>query len=285
MKLYVNQFQDKILTYLISNINVLSLREVCTTLFYINCEIEEKYKMVLAMDIILMLKERSKMLYILSALFKNVFSEGNDELSAAIMSIASHQYLIEMDLYQENEEIKKFLEIIKTNFNLFKGAEGLFKMLDNLILCDFSKKTLAFYNLDNKDKCLINVINYDKTCIFYEYDIKAWVVRLICHILDWDFTYNKVILEKLNIKENTYHTLIAIYLSIDAYYKFTIQDSSVKSLFTEFFYKMNDASEVSQLLYVFLKEIDEQKAEEYLGFYRTTLGFEKVFKLNKLKLF
>ncbi|OQS55852.1 hypothetical protein EHP00_394 [Ecytonucleospora hepatopenaei] len=285
MKLYVNQFQDKILTYLISNINSLSLREVCTTLFYINCEIDEKYKMVLAMDIILRLKERSKMLYMLSALFNNVFSDGNNDLSTAIMSIASHQHSIEMDLYQENEEIKKFLEIIKINFNLFKGSRGLFKMLDDLILCNFSNKTHASDKLEDKEKGLLNVINYDKTCIFYEYDVKAWVVRLICHILDWDFTYNKVILEKLNIKENAYHTLLAIYLGIDAYYKFTMEDSSVKSLFTEFMYIMNDASEVSQLLYAFLKEIDEEKAEEYLCFYRTTLGFEKVFKLNKLKLF
>ena len=69
---YVISNLDKIILYLMQNINILSLKNICTTLFYINNEIEQKHKLVILFDIILLLKERTKLLYIISALFNNV---------------------------------------------------------------------------------------------------------------------------------------------------------------------------------------------------------------------
>ena len=270
MKMYIMVNLDKIIYFIVKNVNNLPLNKVCGTLFYINNEIEQKHKLIIAIDLLLNVIERSKLLFMISALFNNIFNDqiGNDDIFRTICSILHKQYDLEMELYKDNEEIVKYLLTIKTNFSIFTGSVDLFDLLDEFL--DINVES--------------GIIDYNRSKIENSFDVRAWCVRLLCHVLDWDYTYNTVIIEKLNFTTNAFHTLCGIYLGIDAFNKFK-DEKGVKALFTEFVFKMEGISENAQLLYSFLKEINEEKAEEYLEFNRLKLGFEKVFQLNKLRLF
>ncbi|ORD93577.1 hypothetical protein ECANGB1_1984 [Enterospora canceri] len=272
MRMYIVSNLDGILYYIMQNINKLTLNEICSTIFYINCEIEPKQKMVIALDVIMYLKERSKMVYIISALYNNVFNSkvGEETIYKTICSICSilqHQYYIETELYK-NTPVMAYLNSIKTNFGVFKASENLYDLLDELL----------------KDGPEKSVLNFDKGRINNSCEIRGWCIRAICHVLDWDYTHNTVLVEKLKYKENPYHTLIAIYLAIDAFEKFGY-DASVRTLTTELIFVMNGTSEIALLTYIFIREINTEKAEEYMEFYKSRIGLEKVYKLQKMCIF
>lgn len=278
-KTYVDTNLTEIISHLLKNINTLSLREITTTLFMITNEISRNHKQIIAMDIVLLIKERSKLIYIISALFNNSINSNiiNNVLIKTIVSICAYQYNIEVDLYGDDSTIMKYLGQIKNNFDNFNLEKvDLHELLDELLMFKSS-----------------SIINYESNSIDYNANIHAWSIRMSCHIFDWSYTYNNVVVDRLNIKENIFHALVSIYLCIDAYYKFNgnvkdlgySADSGVNALISELIYIMNDASETSQLIYAFIRTVDEEKAEEYMEFYRTALGFERVYKLSRMRIF
>lgn len=267
---YVISNLDKIILYLMQNINILSLKNICTTLFYINNEIEQKHKLVILFDIILLLKERTKLLYIISALFNNVFgiNNGNVIIVKTVISIIYHQYLIEKDLYKNNAKIIKYLNDIKTNFDLFRYSENLFDLVNEFINIPIKKP----------------IINFKEGRIDNEFEIVGWSIRTICHMLDWDYTYNTLILTKLDYKNNPFHTLVTIYLTKDIFDSFGYENS-VQLLCNEFISVMNNDSEIAMLCYIFIKEINTKKAEEYTAFLKQMIIPEKINILNKIELY
>lgn len=267
---YVISNLDKIILYLMQNINNLPLKNICIALFYINNEIEQKHKLVILFDIILLLKERSKLLYIISALFNNVFgiNNGNVIIVKTIISIIHHQYLIEKDLYKNNIKVIKYLNDIKTNFDLFRYSEDLFNLVNE------------FINIPTKKP----IINFKECRIDNEFEIVGWSIRTICHMLDWDYTYNTLILTKLDYKNNPFHTLVTIYLTKDIFDSFGYENS-VQSLCNEFVSIMNNDSEIAMLCYIFIKEINTKKAEEYITLLKQIVIPEKINILNKIELY
>ncbi|KAL6121151.1 hypothetical protein NUSPORA_01973 [Nucleospora cyclopteri] len=267
LRMYVVTNLDKIIKHLMDNLNIYSLNAICSTFFAINREMEEKHKLVVCLDIILVCKERTKLLYILCAIYNNVFPLETSPILQTISSIAYHQYCIDTHLYKD-KTVLQYLESIKANFGLFKQAINLFDLLEDFInkkidddVIDFSKGTI------------------NNTILTY-----AFCTRAVCHVLDWDFTYNQVLVKKLNIAENSFHTLIAILLGINAFNCHGMI-SSVRSVFSEFVFVMKDTNEVSLLCYIFLKQIYKNKTEEYLEFFKDKIGIEKLTIMNEILLF
>ncbi|ORD98531.1 hypothetical protein A0H76_2323 [Hepatospora eriocheir] len=263
IRMYVMDNLDSIIRFIFTNINKYDLNRLCSTLYFINTEISPKRKLVIALDILMIVKQPSCILYLISALFNNdlVYNETDNELSKlssrdlilkVLNSLFYHLLNLDMNLY-ENSNILKNLNRIKNNLSIKQPNENLYELLDKLLKLNY-----------------VNIIDFENRRFNNEVNTAVSLVRTICRFLDWDYTYNTVILEKLDIKNNPYHTYTLASLSVSAYSELGLV-KSVKNIFNEFVFIMDKPCEVSYICYVILKTIRSDKTGEFLEFHKDNI--------------
>lgn len=247
-KLYIDSNLEKIIKCLIENINNFNLNQICSSIFMINSAIEYNHKLVIAHDILLEIKDYSKLLYIYSALFNNI-ELGKDLISVLITKILYHQYCIDSDLY-EDDTIFGYLELIKNNFGLEKPKKTLWKSLsDFLIPIDFFTTVQGTIQINNSA-------------------IEAgFGLRMLCTYLDWDYTYNEFIINKLlpAVKDELNATYL-YYLGILAINSLRMfgKTESVTVILNELLEWLNDTDEINLVAFLILKQVFNDKPYKWL---------------------
>ncbi|ORD97721.1 hypothetical protein HERIO_421 [Hepatospora eriocheir] len=171
-----------------------------------------------------------------------------------------------MNLY-ENSNILKNINRIKNNLSIKQPNENLYELLDKLLKLNY-----------------VNIIDFENRRFNNDVNTAVSLVRTICRFLDWDYTYNTVILEKLDIKNNPYHTYILASLSVSAYSELGLV-KSVKNIFNEFVFIMDKPCEVSYICYVILKTIRSDKTGEFLEFHKDNIDQDHLKVLNELLIY
>lgn len=259
---------DRIIKFLIDNINTLNLNRICSTFFLLNSEIEYSHKLVIFHDITLELNNCSKLIYIASVLFNNQdFS--CDLFSQLIKKILFHQISIDCDLIRDTEVIEYF-NLISDNLALSPPDISLWESLSH-----FMVKHQLFDPI--------------KLTIKSEAIEKGFMLRMVCHYLDWNYTYNTFIVTQLFPKIIAERSPIHIYylgiLTMNAYRLFGNHES-VTSIFEELKSILEWNDQCSVVAYLILKQIYEIESEEWIdrnGESLTSKGFDLGY-LRKLLL-
>lgn len=243
-KQYIDTNIDKILKYILSNINNLSPNQLCSSLFLINSTISYSRKLVLFHDMVLLLDNTSLLLYLSASLFNNL-ALNNDPFSLALKSIIYHQFCIDTDLYND-DDIIYYLESIKESLGAEKVKESIWSLVEQLLV----PKTLFIKNKVS-DELVIDNSNIKL----------GFAIRMISNYLDWEYTYNRLIRKVLlpmiyrTIKNEERAFLIYILgiLAMDGYRQFK-NDESVTNVVGELFKMMVGCSESSLAAYLILKQ-------------------------------
>lgn len=267
LKLYIEANLDKVIKYIMDNVNSLNLNQMCSTLFMINAEIEYKHKLIIAHDLLLVLESSSKILYIFSALFNNLELR-EDEFSLHIKKILYHQYCIDIDIYNDDTVIA-YLELIKNNFSLQRP---------NVSLWESPRRFLVNESIFSFSKAL------GKAKVRCEYIEKGFMLRMLCHYMDWDFTYNQFIIIHLFPPLLNERSPVLVYyvgiLVMNAYRVFG-KDESVVSIFRELLNLMGDDSDTSIVCYLILKQTFEADCARWFENNQETLA-ERGFDTENL---
>lgn len=247
LKQFIEINLQKILKFVIENINILNLNQICSTVFLINSEISYKQKLVVVHDLILELNNYSKLNFIASALFNNLDLE-NDIFSQIIKKIMYHQLCIDNNLLK-NTEVIEHLGIIRDNFSLSASEVGLWDCLSHFIIKH-------------------ELFDQDKKRILADAIENGFLLRMVCHYLDWDYTYNNFILMQL------YPKLLLDKGSIHAYYlgilmmnanRFLGTDESTKEIENELLSILDWKNESSIAAYMILKQIRSEDANKWMN--------------------
>lgn len=273
LKLYIESNLDKILKFIIDNITTLNMNQVCSTLFLINSEMDYKNKLVFIHDIALELTNCSKLLYFVSAILNNQ-ELLKDTLSMTIYRILYHQYIIDTNIYND-PDIGEYLEIIRNNLSLCESSCSIWDHAISLI----ESNSLFSINKGNQ-----NIKNVKPEIIE-----NGFSLRLICHYLDWDFTYNTIIVTQIapSIKDSSSELIYYLgILAMDAYRYFK-DDPSVIKIFEELRKYMSDVSDLSVASYLILKQVFPNDCDKWLNAKRDqlkTIGFSNEFLQSFLLL-
>ena len=259
---------DRILKFLIDNINTLNMNQLCSTFFLINSEIEYSHKLVIFHDIILELENCSKLIYIASALFNNLdFS--CDLFSQLIKKILFHQVSIDCDLIRDGT-VTEYFNLISENLALSPPDISLWESLSHFMVKH-------------------ELFDTEKLSIKAEAIEKGFMLRMVCHYLDWNYTYNTFIVTQLYPKIVSARSPIHVYylgiLTMNAYRLFGTHESVV-SIFDELKGILEWNDQCSVVAYLILKQVYEVECEEWVqrNFENLTLkGFDIVY-LKKVLL-
>ncbi|KAI5168418.1 hypothetical protein PAEPH01_0110 [Pancytospora epiphaga] len=245
LKMYIESNLEKIVKYLIDNINQFNLNQICSTFFLINSAIEYKHKLVIVHDCIVEISQYSKLPYLISALFNNHELE-NDILSIAISKILYHQCYVDKDIFAD-EEVQGYLALIEHNFSLEKPTISLWETPVSML------ESVPMFNSVN------GAMRVSNECI-----MAGFTIRAICHYLDWEYTYNTFIVETLGprLKEKgvAVHAYYLGILAIDAYKAFG-KHESVELVFQELLSIMGNDSDLSVICFLITKQFYEAEAE------------------------
>lgn len=259
LKMYLESHTEKVMKYTMDNINHLSLNQICSTVFMMNSYIPYKQKTVIFHDLILLLRNHSKLPYIFSALFNNI-DLPSDPFSNQIKKIVAHQIFIDSELFEE--EVIQYLVIINTNFNLENETTNLWTSLKTFVI--------------NK-----SVFLQGQTIIDPETVENGFIVRMMCHYLDWDYTYKEIILKILcpSIEGNERSPIHVYYLGILAVNAFRLfkGDPSVLSLFKKLREYLLFKDESSIVSYLILKQI---YTDEFVDWPMNNLKWIRKMELN-----
>lgn len=266
LKQFLEMNLSRITKFIIENINSLNMNQICSAIFLINSEMAYKEKLVFFHDLILELKNCSKLLYIASALFNNLDLE-YDLFSQVIKKILYHQLCIDGDLYKGTELIN-YLNIIRENLALSSP---------DVTLWDTPTHFLVKHKLfdDGTKKIKSDAIE------------RGFIVRMLCHYLDWDYTYNNFIHEQiypLIMKDKSpIHVYYIGILMMNAKRLFG-DDLSIQRLENVLREILEWNDECSVAAYLILKQVAEIDADEWL--LKNLDVVEKLgFKIEYLKKF
>lgn len=246
LKQFIETNIVKIIKYVIDNINSLNLNQICSTFFMINSEINYKHKLVVFHDIVLMLNDYSKLNFIASALFNNINLLG-DVFSQLIRKIMYHQFCIDSNMFR-GCDVVEYLCLVNDNFKLSAPEISLWSSLSHFLvkheLFDDAKKVVLVDSIE-----------------------RGFCLRMVCHYIDWDYTYNTFILTQL------YPKLISEKAAVHVYYMGVLMmnarrmfgnHESVEALIGVLFKILEWKDECSVAAYLILKQIHPIDAEDWM---------------------
>ncbi|UYI26703.1 DUF5087 domain-containing protein [Encephalitozoon cuniculi] len=262
----VKQQIDKIIRHMMTNLNTYDLNMICSTFNLISGDVEYQHKLVIAHDIILFIDDFSRTPFIISALFNNQGIR-NDVLGGIIKEILLHQCTIDKDIYKNNPHLVGYYNKIIDNFELHPRERSL------------------------KDACTSLIGNFkvfeDRTfnsAIFPN----MYSVRVLCHYMDWDYTYNEFVRSVLypRLKE-TRNPLYAVYMFVVAFNALRVfgDVESVNVVFDKLKEFMSDASDLSIASYLFIKQIDPEGARKWYRSQIESIGHVDMEHLQGLVLY
>ncbi|ADM12155.1 uncharacterized protein Eint_090250 [Encephalitozoon intestinalis ATCC 50506] len=237
----VKQQIDKISRHIMVNLNTYDLNTICSTLNLISGDLEYQHKLVTAHDIILFIDDFSRIPFIISALFNNQGIR-NDVLGETIKEILLHQCMVDSDIHKNHPHIVSYYNKIVSNFELHPKEKSLKDICANLVV-----------SFDVFENGAFNPMIFPS----------MYSVRALCHYMDWDYAYNEFICTVLYPRlRETRDPLCAIYMSTVALNAMRVFGAieSVELVFEKLKEFMNDASDLSITIYLFIKQIDPQRA-------------------------
>ncbi|AFN83642.1 hypothetical protein EROM_090250 [Encephalitozoon romaleae SJ-2008] len=240
----VKQQIDKIIRHMIVNLNTYDLNTVCSTLNLISGDIEYQHKLVITHDIVLFIDDFSRIPFIVSALFNN---QGiyDDVLGSTIKEILFHQCMVDSDINRSHPHIVGYYNKIIDNFELHPKEKSLKDLCANLI-GNFNVFEDGGFN----------------PAIFPS----MYSVRVLCHYMDWDYTYNEFICSVLYPKlRETRNPLYAIYMFTAVFNALRVFGyiESVELVFSRLKELMDDSSDLSIVSYLFIKQVDPERADRW----------------------
>ncbi|KAM0679936.1 hypothetical protein GINT2_001877 [Glugoides intestinalis] len=246
IKQYLEFNIDRIIKFILENINTLNMNQICSTIFLITSEICYKQKLIFFHDIILELKDYLKLNFIAAALFNNLELESG-LFSQVLKKIIYHQMCINCDIFKDLE-ILGYLGVIRDNFALVPPDISLWDSLSHFLikhnLFENTPKTVREESIEN-----------------------GFILRMLCQFLDWDYTYNTFILKQL------YPLILSEKCAIHVYYIGILMlnakrefgdDISILSLEEELKTIIEWNEECSIAAYLILKQVRERDAESWL---------------------
>lgn len=247
MKMFIEANLDRVVKFLIDNVNTLNLNQICSTFFLINSEIEYGYKLVIVHDIVLELDNYSKLGFICSAIFNNLELK-EDVFSDMIRKILFHQFCIDSKLFLD-PEIVEYLNEIRDNLGLFPGDKTLWETLP------------LFFSTGS-------IFSTDKSQVHPETVEKGFALRMLCHYLDWNYTYNSFIVTVLHPRLWTERSPMAVYylgiLAVNAARMFR-SDESITLIFEELREILEWKNECSVVAYMILKQFFEVDCDNWIN--------------------
>lgn len=243
---YIKQNEAKIIRHLMNNLNAYDLNAICSSLNLISREIDYHYKLVIAHDIILFIEDFSRVPFMISALFNN--QDVRDDVFGRILKqILIHQFAVDRDIYRGFSSILSYYNQIMDNFeiqaktrspeDICKGLVGAFEVFEDGIF-----NPAIFPNM--------------------------YAMRALCHYMDWDFAYNKVIHSVLYprlVKDKD--PLCVVYIFAITFNALRIfgRIESVDMVIRKLGELMVDSSDLSISVYLFIKQVDPERADTWLN--------------------
>ncbi|WUR02830.1 uncharacterized protein VNE69_03051 [Vairimorpha necatrix] len=240
VKKYLQENKNKILKYLILNINKLSFSNVCSTLLVLSTEFTDTEKFVIIHDIILYVQDFSKLIFYSFCILNNQITDSGVFYST-IHSILSYQYLVDLEIHKSKKIIGTSLTYIK-NLLSFKCTKPLEEVLSG-IKVDIPVFSKYKFNTD-----------------IYQY---IYSLRSLCHFLDWDYVYNTFILEELSKNLTGCKILYMGILALNSIRLFGSTESS-DTIMDFIKDKMKNIDEIGLASYLIIKQINEKDSQEYL---------------------
>lgn len=246
LKQFIEANLNKIVKYVLDNINSMNLNQICSTIFMVNSEMDYKYKLVVFHDVVLLLDCYSKLNFIASALFNNINLKG-DVFSQLIRKIMYHQLCIDGDMFKDSSVVE-YYGLIRDNFKLSAPEISLWDSLSHfLVKHDFFDQIKRIVLVDSIER--------------------GFCLRMVCHYIDWDYTYNVFILTQL------YPTLMSERAAVHTYYMGILMlnakrmfesDESVERLVDVLVGILEWRDECSVAAYLILKQIRPVEAEDWI---------------------
>lgn len=266
LKQFLDANLDRIIKFIIENINFFNMNQICSTLFLINSEIPYKQKLVIFHDIILELENFSKLNFIASALFNNVDLE-SDFFSQLIKKIMYHQICVDTKLITDTD-IHEYYSIIRDNFTLTPPDISLWDSLSHFLvshtLFDSAKKTVKPESIE-----------------------KGFALRTLCTYLDWDYTFNTFIRTQLHPKILSDRSPIHVYymgilmMNARRFFGFCESVSVIEGELREI---LEWKDQCSVVVYLILKQLYSEDCELWICENEKTI--ENIgFDVNYLKTF
>ena len=248
LKGYIATYRDHIVKHVIENINTLNLNQICSSLFMINCAFDDRRKMVIAHDIILELQAMPRVLFILSALFRNTEPDGG-LIWLILKKILYHQSLINSELYH-SEGFAEQMDLISRNLGLEETPVTLWDCFEHF-LTDIPLFAGAGGRLEISRAALE----------------AGFALRMLAHYLDWDCTYNEFIVKSLcplvREKRRDIHVYYLGVLGMNALRVFG-PDAVVSSLFEELEGILAESGAAGLGAYIVLRQVGRASAEQWL---------------------
>lgn len=240
----IKQQGDKIIKHLIANLNVYDLNTICSTLSLISGDLEYQHKTVVAHDVILFIDDFSRMPFVISALFNNQGLH-DDVLGGTLKEILRHQCLVDGEIYKDHPHLPGYYSRIVDNFEIQGGEKSLADICVGLV-----------GNFKVFEEGVFNSMIFPN----------MYSIRALCHYMDWDYTYNEFVCSVLypRVKEAR-DALSAIYMFVVAFNALRVfgDIESVRVVFERLKETMSDASELSAVVYLFIKQVDPARAEAW----------------------
>jgi hypothetical protein len=245
VKAYLALNLDKLLCHLVSNANELSINALCSSLNAMSGEISYGHKLVVAHDLLLFMDDLSKFPFAVSALFNNQ-GVRDDVLGRSIKAIVAQQCTIDQGLHKEDPHLVSCYRKIRSNFDLRTNDTPIKDLLNEVaedieVFKDGEINQAVYFNM--------------------------YALRMLCHYMDWDYTYNTFIRGGLYPRfEEHKEPAIALYiltLALNALRVFG-RIESVMVILEEMSRHMLDDSDLSVLLYLFIRQVDPRRANEWL---------------------
>lgn len=247
LKQFLDANLDRIVKFIIENINFFNMNQICSTLFLINSEIPYKQKLIIFHDIVLVLENFSKLNFIASALFNNIDLEG-DFFSQLIKKIMYHQICIDNKLINDSDVIE-YYGLIRENFSLTPSDISLWDSLSHFLVAhsffDQVKKTIKPESIE-----------------------KGFALRMLASYLDWDYIFNSFIRTQLHPKIVSDRSPIHVYymgiLMMNARRFFGVCES-VNIIEDEFRAILEWKDQCSVVSYLILKQVYPEDCESWIN--------------------
>lgn len=263
---YIRENINKILRRMISNLNIYDLNVICSAFNMISGETDYQCKLVIAHDIILFTEDLSRMPFMISALFNNQDIH-DDAVGKTLKKILAHQHSVDCDIYRSFPNLINCYNRIIENFEVQPNERSLESSCGELI-GDFEVFEDGVFN----QVVLPNM----------------YAIRMLSHYLDWDFTYNRfirnVLYPKLRKKDKPLYAVYILAVTFNALRVFGYIESVdlVLEMFEEL---MIDSSEVSIVIYLFIKQINPGKARQWLNTYAKDINHVDAAYIEDLLLY
>lgn len=244
----VRQHLDKIVRHLVVNVNKYDLNTICSSFNLMSGEIEYQYKLVISHDIVLFIDDFSRMPFIIAALFNNK-DIGGDTVGRTLRQILGHQYMVDREMYRRFPRLVSWYDEMASNFEIEAQGQSLESTCGRLI-GDFEVFEDGRFNAGMFPN--------------------MYAMRMVSQYMDWDFTYNRFIQSNLYPKlQKSKRPLYAVYiftLTFNALRTFGYVES-VRVVMNKLCEMMGDSSELSAVIYLFMKQVDPERAGRWIRKY------------------